>query len=140
MYTIASLSEQGWVSDPRAILSYVVTCYMLTDAAQTQVFSSNIKSLSQTYYLHINDPDAMASAMTADLSTMLSYYFASVDINARAKEISGKHYAIILQVSVLTNEGERIDLAKMMEIDSASLRKVIQINNYGEGQSALELI
>lgn len=140
MYKIASLSEQGWVSDPRAILSYVITSYMLTDAAQTQVFTNNIKSLSQTYYLHINDPDAMASAMISDLTSSLSYYFANVEVNARAKEITSKYYSIVLQVSAITDEGERIDLAKTMEIDSGNLRKVININNFGQGQSALELI
>lgn len=140
MYAIASLSEQGWVSDPRTTLNYVVTCYMLSDAAQSLAFEGNIKSLSEAYYKHINDPDAMASAMASDLTTMLNHYFASVDISARAKEISGKHYAVVLQVSVLSAEGERFDLAKMMEIDSGSLRKVININNYGEGQSALDLL
>lgn len=140
MYTIASLSDQGWISDPRGILNYVISCYMLTDAAQTLTFEGNLKSLPETYYKHINDPDAMAAAMISDLTSMLSHYFAHVEVDARAKEITGKHYAIVLQASVLTEEGEKLDLAKVMEIDSQSLRKIIQINNYGEAMQMLEQI
>ena len=140
MYSIASLSEQGWVSDPKNILNYVVTSYLLTDAAQTLTFQGNVKSLSETYYKFINDPQALAQAMVSDLTTLLNYYFANVDADATAKAINGKHYAVVLSVSVLTDKGERFDLARLMEIDTTSLRKVININNFGEGQSALELL
>lgn len=137
MYSIASLSEQGWVSDPRAVLNYVLTCYMLTDAAQTLAFEGNVRSLAETYYKHINDPDAMASKMASDLTVMLDHYFVHVDVSANAKEVSGKHYAVILRASVMTEEGERLDLAKVMEIDGQSLRKIIEVNNYGDAQSML---
>lgn len=137
MYKIASLSDQGWISDPKTILSYVVTSYMLTDAAQTLTFEGNIKSLPATYYLHINDPVSMASAMSSELTVLLLNYFSQVDVNAEAKEINDKHHAIVLQVSVMTQEGERVDLAKLMEIDTQNLRKVIDLNNYGDALSML---
>lgn len=137
MHSIASLSDQGWVSDPRTVLNYVVTCYMLSDAAQSLTFQGNIKSLSETYYKHINNPDNMAAAMSSELNTTLTHYFAHVDVSARAKEVSGKHYAIVLKVMVMTDDGERLDLAKVMEIDSQSLRKIIEINNYGDARDIL---
>lgn len=140
MYTIASLSDQGWVSDPKTILSYVMSSYMLTDAAQTLAFEGNIKSLPATYYLHINDPSAMASAMMSDLNAVLSNYFAQVDVTAKAKRITDKHYAIVLQASAVTEDGERVDLAKMMEIDTQNLRKIVEFNNYGEAMSMLASI
>lgn len=140
MYTIASLSDQGWVSDPKTILSYVMSCYMLTDAAQTLTFEGNVKSLPATYYLHINDPSGMASAMTSDLNAMLMSYFPQVDVKTKAKQVSGKHYAIVLQASVMTESGERVDLAKMMEIDTQNLRKIVEFNNYGEAMTMLASI
>ena len=140
MYTIASLSDQGWVSDPKTILSYCMSSYMLTDAAQTLTFEGNIKSLPAAYYLHINDPSAMASAMMTDLTSILSNYFAQVEVNAQAKRITDKHYAIVLQASAITEDGERVDLAKMMEIDTQNLRKIIEFNNYGEAMAMLSSI
>lgn len=132
MFKMASLSEQGWVSDGKTILANVVSNYLLTDAAQSLLFSGSIISLPQTYYLHIHDPDAMASAVNSDLTRLLSYYFAQVDVSAIAKQLSGKQYAVALKVSVISDEGVRYDLARIMEIDSDSLRKIIELANYGD--------
>lgn len=139
-YSVASLSEQGWLSDPRSVLNYVFTCYMLSDAAQSLAFQNNITSLSQTYYAYINDPEAMASGMQRDLQTLLSRYFAQVDVYARAKEVSGKNYAILLQAQVVTPEGERCELSKVMQLDTHKLRKIIDINNYGDGDAVFESV
>lgn len=137
MYKLASLSEQGWISDPKIILSYIMTSYMLTDASQSLVFEGNLKSLPETYYKHINDPTAMASAMSSELNVLLLAYFVHADVDAQAKQVNGKHHAIVLRASVMTEEGERVDLAKLMEIDTQNLRRIVNVNNYGDALSSL---
>ena len=132
VYRVGSLSDKGWISDDKGTLSYVFSCYMLIDAAQSLLFDGNLISLPHTYYLHINNPDAMASAVVSDLSRLMGYYFPTVDVRARAKQISGSHYSIIMEVSVITETGERLQLARLMEIDNDNLRKIININNYGD--------
>lgn len=136
-YQIASISEQGWINDPSIILNYAFTCYMLTDAAQTLVYQNNLISLPYTYHLYINDPEQMAIAMQSDLTKLLQRYFQQVDVRTQAKEISGKHYAVLLSAAVMTEQNEKIELSKVMEIDSNNLRKIIEVNNYGDGQDLL---
>ena len=138
MYTIASLSEKAWIDDPKAILSYVMSCYLLTDAAQTYVFQNNVKSLPQTYHRFINDPSGMATAVRSELSEMLGYYFAHAEVSTQVREISVKHYAIALHAVVLTEDGARHNLAKVMELDSQNLRKILDVNNYGNALSVLQ--
>ena len=132
MFKMASLSEQGWISDPKTILSSVVSNYLNTDAAQSLIFQSSIISLPQTYYRHINDPQEMASGVQQDLTNLLSNYFAEVDVICEARQLTGKHYAISTKVAVMAEDGIRYDLARVMEIDSSSLRKIIELNNTGD--------
>lgn len=137
MYKMASLSEQGWISDNRTILANCISNYLNTDAAQSMLFSRNLVSLAQTYFQYINDPDGMASAISSDLNTILSAYFADVDVYAEPKKLTERHYAISLRVGVISEEGIRYDLARVMEIDTDSLRKIIELNNYGDATTTL---
>lgn len=131
MYKMASISEQGWISDPKVILTSLISNYLNTDAAQSLVFESNLISLSQTYYRYINDPDAMALQVRTDLINLISPYFTEVDIYSAAEPITGKHYAITVRVAAMDENGFRYDLARLMEIDTDSLRKIVELNNYG---------
>ena len=131
MYKMASISEQGWISDPKVILTSLISNYLNTDAAQSLVFESNLISLSQTYYRYINDPDAMAVQVKTDLINIISPYFTEVDIYSAAEPISGKHYSITVRVAAMDENGFRYDLARLMEIDTDSLRKIVELNNYG---------
>lgn len=137
MYRVASISDKGWISDDKSTLSYVFGCYMLTDSAQTLLYSGRLINLPQTYYQFINDPDGMANAVISDLSNVVGAHFPQVDVKARAKQISGSHYAILMQVTATTESNERIQLAKLMEIDNDNLRKILDVNNYGDLESTL---
>lgn len=134
---IGSLSEQGWITDSSKILNSVVSYYILTDSAQSLVFQNNLINLPQTYYLYINDPDAMSAAIKTDLDKLISRYFQSVDVTTEVKPLSDSKYAILLYVSVIDDENTKIDLSKVVEINTTGLRKVIEVNNYGDGLQTL---
>lgn len=133
MYKVAAISDLGWVDDPSVILNQMFISYLLTDAAQSLLYQGELTSMSQTYYNHINDPTAMASQVTVDLQDLLSKYFTHVEVNCVAKEITRKYYALVMRASVITDKNERLELSKVMEIDSGNLRKIIEVNNYGDG-------
>lgn len=132
MFKIGSLSDQGWVSDPAATLNYLLTCYLLTDVGQTLLFKGNVTSLSYTYHLYINEPEQMATAVSSDLTTLLERYFAQVQVRCKSKLIEGATYGILIQAIAITQDGERVELSKVMEISTNNLRKIIHANNYGE--------
>lgn len=136
-YKIGTLSDQGWVSDPMAMLNYIMSCYMLTDAAQSYAFQNELISLPFTYQLYINDPDKMASAISNDLTMLLTRYFAHADVVCDSKKITDSHYAILLKAVIIDDNGIRYDLSKIMELDNNDFRKIIEINNYGDGEAIL---
>lgn len=135
MYKIGSLSDQGWIDDPRAILDYILICYLLSDVGQTLIFKGNIVSLPYTYHLYINEPEKMATAMNQDLVTMITREFPQADVKCAAKKIEGSQYAILVKAAAITAANERIELAKVMEISSDNLRKIIQTTNFGDAQT-----
>lgn len=137
MYRIASISDKGWIADDKNTMSYVFGCYMLTDAAQTLLYEDNLVSLPLTYHKFINDPEGMAAQVVSDLTKQMGAYFPQVDVRARAKQVSGSHYAVLMEVTVITESNERLQLAKLMEIDNDNLRKIINVNNYGDLESTM---
>lgn len=140
MYRVAAISDLGWVEDPEMTLNHIFTYYLLTDAAQTLLFEGEVISLSKTYYKFINDPVGMAGQVMTDLQQLLGKYFSQVDVICTAKESTKKHYGIAIRAAVTTEDNTRLELSKVMEIDTAHLRKVISVNNYGDGLSLIENI
>lgn len=136
MYRVASISDKGWIADDKNTLAYVFGCYMLTDSAQSLIYDGKLINLPYTYYQFINDPDGMANAVVSDLTKLVGNYFPEVDVKARAKQVSGSHYAVLMEVTATTETNERIQLAKLMEIDNDNLRKILNVNNYGDLESS----
>lgn len=137
---IASLSEQGWITDSYKILNNIVSYYILTDAAQSLIFESNLISLPETYYKYINQPTEMASAVKSDLDKMISRHFPIADVNTEVKAMSDSQYAILLYAAAVTEDGTRIELSKVVEISTTGLRKIIEVNNFGDGLEYLRNI
>ncbi len=134
---IPSLSEQGWITDPYKILNNAVSYYLLTDVSQSLVFQNNLTSLSYTYYRFINDPDGMASQVTIDLERVLGRYFPQVEVTVDTKALTETRYGLLVYVSVLTNDNTKVNLSKVVDMSTSGLRRVLNVNNFGDGQQLL---
>lgn len=132
---IPSLSESGWITSSKDILSAVMAHYVLSDAAQSIAFQDNIINLPETYFKFINDPDGMNNAIKSDLDKLLSRYFINVDVETKVKELDSKKYAILLYVAVIDLDNIKTELANIAEISSSGLRKILSMNNFGDGLS-----
>lgn len=130
---IASLSEESWITDNNKILNYIVSYYILTDSMQSLVFQNQLVNLPETYHKFINDPEGMASAIKTDLDKLISRYFAIAEVNTEVKQLTGKNYAILLYAAAITENNAKIELNKVVEISTTGLRKIINVNNYGNG-------
>lgn len=135
--TIPSLTEEGWVTSSKDILAYNLAHYILSDAAQSIAFHGNIINLPETYYKNINNPDDMAAAVKMDLERLLGRYFVSVDVTAKAKEITNKKFAILIYASVIDSENVKHELSRISEVNSAGIRNIIEMNNYGDAMHYL---
>ena len=134
---IPSLSEQGWVTDSSKVLNQVISYYILTDIAQSLVFQGNLINLPYTYFQFINDPDQMSAGIKTDLDKLLSRYFGIVEVETNVKKLTESRYAILLYGAVIDNESNRIEISKVADINTTGLRKVIDVNNYGDGLAML---
>lgn len=140
MKVIMSLSQSAYVTSSVDILSHLMSYYILSDAAQSIAFQDNIINLPETYYKNINNPEDMRAGIKDDLDKILSRYFVNVDVETRTKELSVKKYAILLHVAVIDSDNIKTELTKVTEINSAGLRKILAMNNLGEGLSYLASI
>lgn len=135
---IPSISENGWITNSKKILDYLLGYYILTDVGQSYLFINQLTSLPKTYYENINDPDGMAAAVKSDLDKILTQYFDTVEVQTLAKQITNTNqYAILIYASCIDSDGQKIELARITQIDSSVSRKIVEISNYGDGVSYL---
>lgn len=140
MKAVFSLTEDGYITDSAKMLEYLVSYYILSDSAQSISFQGSIINLPETYYLFINDPAGMASRVRTDLERLLSSYYPVVEIQTDAKKIDQTNkFGISLYVAAIDEEGKRVELSKVVEISTTGLRKIINVNNYGDALSYLKL-
>jgi len=134
---IPSLTQEGWVTNSKDKLAFLLSYYILSDAAQSISFQNNIINLPETYYKNINNPDQMSFDVKNDLDKLLSRYFVNVDIVTEIKEIDNKKFAILIYASVIDDDNIKTELTKITEINSSGLKNIIDVNNYGSGLSYL---
>jgi hypothetical protein len=135
--TIASLSDHGWITDSGKILNHLLSYYILTDNGQSLLFQGNLINLPDTYFKHINDPEAMSAAIKTDMDKLLSRYFTSVDVETSVKPLTDSRHAILLYAAVIDSEGVKIELNRVVELNTSNLRNIIEVNNYGDGLAML---
>lgn len=134
---IPSLSELGWITDSRMMLSKILSYYLLTDSSQSVSFQGNLISLPYTYHLHINDPNEMAVTVREDLNTLLGRYFEQYEVITRVKEGLNKAVTILIYAYIIDDSGTKVSLGRVLEMDTEGLKKAIEINNEGEGHAYL---
>jgi len=137
---IPSLTQEGWITSSKDTLAYVLAHYILSDAQQSIAYRGNVTNLPETYYLHINDPTAMASAIKSDLERLLGAYFVTSDVVTDVKELTAKKYAILIYATVIDKDNIKHELTRITEANSAGIRNIIAMNNYGDGLAHLNSI
>ncbi len=137
MKVIPSLTEEGWITDSKKMLDYILSYYILSDSMQSLAYQSNIINLPATYYKNINNPDGMMTDVRQDLEKLLTNYFVTIDVVVDIKELTLKSYAILIKVAVIDSDNNKVELSKITELNNSKSRKVISFSNYG---SALDML
>lgn len=134
---VPSLSELGWVTDSRTMLSKLLSYYILTDVGQTVAFQGNLISLPNTYHLYINDPEGMVVGVREDLEKLLERYFDQSEVVVRVKEGDSKAVTILIYAYVIDSRGVKVSLGNVLEMDTEGLKRTVNVNNEGEGVALL---
>jgi hypothetical protein len=131
---MASLSEEGWITDSKRMVDSILANYILTDVAQSYVFQGKLLSLPRVYYAYINEPEKMADAVRKDLEALLGSYFDNIEVKSSVKQSGTTKYYYILVSAVCTDSnGVLIDITKIAELTTSRARTVYNVGNYGEG-------
>jgi len=130
---LPTLTLEGWTNNPPKILDKVVTYYFLTDYEQSIYFRNNTMSISEAYYLYINDPENFSYKIKQDLTTLLKNYFTDAEINTRVIKNDPEtiDYAVSVSAKVISDEGV-YELYRLAVMKQTSLYKMLQYNNYGD--------
>lgn len=136
---IPSLNLSGWEEDSEKILDYLFSYYVLTDYAQSYIFKDKLQCITNIYYKYINDPDKFSTFLKQDFTSYLENYFPIVEVRTTVRNINNDEYVILLSCSVVDEEGKKVDLTKIINLNNIS-RKVIKVNNYGEGLNYINTI
>lgn len=137
---IPSLTEEGWITSSKDTLTYLIAHYILSDAMQTIAYKGNVINLPETYYKNINDPDGMASGVKSDLERLLGRYFITTDVVTEVKELTSKQFAILIYASVIDKDNIKHELTRITEANSAGIRNIVEMNNYGDAVNYLNSI
>ena len=74
-YGIPTLGDNLYLTDPSAVLTYLIRTYSIVPANTVTILSGNILSLSQRAVESGGSPDKLAQVVTTDLTTLLSRNF-----------------------------------------------------------------
>lgn len=126
-----SLTE-GWVSASLAKLDALLSCWLVSDYSQSEVFHGHIVSLPKMIAELGHDPEQFVSECETKLSSWLGRYYDGVEVNVSYKFLeagsSGGPYGVKYEFTALQN-GIRVNLAKNIEITNSKLSKIMDIAN-----------
>ncbi len=134
---LPSLSEDSWIFEPTKIGDNLFAHFFLSDYRQTYIFSGEISSFSQIYYLAINDPSGMRGLLQTALEKLFSKYFEEVLVVVTIKESSdlSNSIALLLAMTFKDKQGVQYDLYRIVAAENGLSKKIIKYNNYGAAEA-----
>lgn len=129
-FQIVTLS--GVITDPRAGLNYIMSCFFFSKVSQTVLFKDSVISLPALIKKYGNDPIDMASAVESNLDTLLRRYFSMVSVEAEGVD-DGANINLEIRGYVTTKDSTgdvRLDLGYILASREGSFRKIVdQLND-----------
>jgi hypothetical protein len=138
---LPTLDTDGFVHQSQAMLDYLLSYYILTDAAQSILFKDSLISLPKTYAKYIDDADGFAIGIKSDLNVLLQKYFKIVDVQTSAyKNDKTKGYYVVMSASVIDDNNHRYDVSKVTYIYKSKSLKIFNFNNYAAAKAYVDTL
>lgn len=80
---VPTLSTQGWVTELSSKIDFLLSHYISTDSAQSNVYKDNVSSLQALVEKYSGDPLSTADAIARSVQTYLGRYYENVIADAR---------------------------------------------------------
>lgn len=123
----------GVISDPRAGLNYIMSCFFFSKHSQSDLYAGSIISLPNIIKRSGNDNTEISNAIDKSLENLLGRYFPVVILEVYANDDDGPDIEVTIrgQVAAMDSTGEvRIDIGYTLSARDGKFRKIInELNN-----------
>lgn len=122
----------GWIGGNLGKIDNLLSCWLVSDYSQSQVFHGSIMSLPKMVAEYGHDPEVFVNSVQQKMIKWLSRSFDGVDVDLTYKYIEefaeGGPYGVFFTFTAMAN-GTRINLTGDIEIADSKLTKLMQISN-----------
>lgn len=131
MSTFSIVTLSGVITDPRAGLNYIMSCFFFSKYSQTDLYRGNVISLPEIIKRSGDSTTDIATETESGLERLLSRYFPVVNLEVDAVddganiEISIKGYII----AVDSTGEKRLDVGYVLSTKDGTFRKIVDVIN-----------
>lgn len=129
-FNLVTLS--GVITDPRAGLNYIMSCFFFSKYSQSDLFKGKIISLSQIIKEGGDNAADISNGIDRGLSDLLGRYFQVVNLNVTAED-SGHSIEVSIEGYVITSDStgeKRLDLGYVLSSSDGTFKKIVdRLNN-----------
>ena len=126
--TVPSLSTSGWITDPKMMLSTILSYVLTSENSQSVIYADKITSLAYIVAKFQNDQNEMAAQTERYLNAIYQKYFPTTTVAiSYDTPVNGK-YNLFISVDVTSN-GIPYDLAVVASVNNGVLSNIINVLN-----------
>lgn len=128
--TVPTLSTDGWVNDPKAMLDACFSDFLVAMASQYPQ-STVESSMSLLMAKYQDKPDVLATNVKNVLTEYMSKYFVNVEVNVRAIDNPdrGDYVDLKIEMDVTHENGSIHSLLDVLKVGQQRVVSIAQMNN-----------
>lgn len=136
MITLPALSEDGWVMTDGRQGAILFSQLFLSDYSQTYIYRNEVTSMAWIVATSQGDMNKLNSLTKSSLERYFSRYFKDVVVETKTSSdpVNPSKYGLTIFLSYTGKDGVHYNLGKMAQIDNDLIKKVVNLNNYGNEQ------
>lgn len=131
---LASLDNEGWITDGQTILDTVMGWAYASDFSQSRFFAGDITSIAHIVQTNAGKLEKACAELQRILGNYLSKFFDAVEIECSVveKEFPEFHLLgeVILRASMIDHSGKELQLHEVMTNKGSIARRVIDFQPY----------
>lgn len=127
--TLPSLSNSGWITDPKMMLSTILSYILTSEKSQSVIYADKVTSLAYIVAKFQNDQNEMAAQTESYLNSIYQKYFPIANVTVTYDTAVNGKYNLFISVDVTTN-GNSYDLAVVVTVnENGVLSNIINVLN-----------
>jgi hypothetical protein len=129
---VPTLSTQGWVTDLSGKIDILLSHYVSTDQAQSNIYREYVSSLQALVEQYSGDPLATADAIARSVQTYLGRYYENVIAEARFSLVDEKESQTTVKITLslnFTEEGVNYTANRLLTYYNGKFKEITEANN-----------